>query len=146
VIAILTDESGTAERFAETVDGREPAWREPLATCAILDLRATAALGRYYAAKIEAALELARAEERREPDRARRAAELLDQAVEHWIAIGFFWGQHYRPYQMARVDRVFGYPFYLDDVREDVRLARDFGDRLVARLRQPSHHIGELTP
>jgi hypothetical protein len=31
---------------------------------------------------------------------------------------------------MARVDRIFGYPFYLEDVRRDARLAHDFGDRL----------------
>lgn len=137
VIALLTEESRTADEFAAAAEDRDPAWREPLATCAILDLRATAALGRYYAAKIEAALELARAEERDEPERALRAAELLDEAVEHWTALSFFWSQHYRPYQMARVDRIFGYPFYLDDVRRDVHLARAFGDNLLQ---------GELTP
>ncbi|RZU16281.1 hypothetical protein EV645_3833 [Kribbella rubisoli] len=130
VIAVLTEESHAADELATEAEDRTPSWREPLATCAILDLRATAALGRYYAAKIEAALELARAEEREEPERAVRSAELLDQAVEHWKALGFFWGQHYQPYQMARVDRIFGYPFYLDDVRRDVRLAQDLGDRL----------------
>ncbi|WP_405064774.1 hypothetical protein OG558_22825 [Kribbella sp. NBC_01510] len=137
VIAVLTEESRAAEEFAAAAEDRNPEWREPLATCAILDLRATAALGRYYAAKIEAALELARAEERGEPERAVRSAELLDEAVEHWTALGFFWSQHYRPYQMARVDRIFGYPFYLDDVRRDVHLARSFGDNLL---------LGELTP
>ncbi|WP_371402702.1 hypothetical protein OHA10_33035 [Kribbella sp. NBC_00662] len=137
VIALLTEESRTAEEFAAAAEDRDPAWREPLAACAILDLRATAALGRYYAAKIEAALELARAEERGEPGHAVRAAELLDEAVEHWKTLGFFWSQHYRPYQMARVDRIFGYPFYLDDVRRDVHLARAFGDNLPQ---------GEVTP
>jgi hypothetical protein len=130
VIAVLTEESRAAEEFAAAAQGRNPAWREPQATCATLDLRATASLGRYYAAKIEAALELARAEEHGEPERAVRAAELLDEAVEHWIALGFFWSQHYQPYRMARVDRIFGYPFYLEDVRRDARLAHDFGDRL----------------
>ena len=130
VIAVLTEESRAAEELAAAAQDRNPSWREPHATCAILDLRATASLGRYYAAKIEAALELARAEEHGEPERAVRAAELLDEAVEHWIALGFFWSQHYQPYRMARVDRIFGYPFYLEDVRRDARLAHDFGDRL----------------
>ena len=125
IIELLRSEAAVAEQRAAEVDARQDPWRMPLAACATLDLHALAALGRYYAAKIEAALDLARAEVSGAAEPGRRAVASLEDAVGHWEALGYFWGQHYQPYRMARVDRLFGYTYYLDDVRRDVRIARE---------------------
>ncbi len=124
VVMMLEEAATQAEAAADEVDARATTWRTPHATCAVLDLRATAALGRYYALKIEAAVELGRFAATGDDSARTRAVELLDRAVGRWEALGYFWGQHYLPYQMARVDRLFGYPYYLADVRRDVELAR----------------------
>jgi hypothetical protein len=123
VIEQLRAAAAGADRSADAIEARADAWRAPQANCAVLDLRALAALGRYYALKIGAALALARfADSRDEADRA-QAVDLLQQAVPEWQGVGLAWSQHYLPYRMARVARMFGYPYYLEDVRRDVALA-----------------------
>ncbi len=124
VIARLRQAADRAEARVAEVEQRETPWRQPQATCALLDLRATAALGRYYAAKIAAAVELAETMITGRVGGVDRAVELLQEAVRHWTDLGQHWSEHYQPYRMARVARVFGYPFYLEDVRRDIDLAR----------------------
>ena len=123
IVELLRAAAAGAEASADAVEGRPDAWRAVQATCAILDLRALAALGRYYALKIAAATELARLAATGDEAHRRRAVELLEQAVPEWESVGLAWSQHYAPYRMARVARVFGYPYYLEDVRRDVQLA-----------------------
>lgn len=123
IVAILREASLGADAAADEVEARADGWRAPQARCAILDLRAMAALGRYYALKIEAATELARFDVSGVEELRSAAAALLERAVPEWEAVGLAWSQHYAPYRMARVARTFGYPFYLEDARRDVTLA-----------------------
>lgn len=126
IIALLRDAADSAVAAAERIDGREAGWRASLARCAALDLRSMAALGRYYAGKIEGSLELARFAITGDAAAKDRSVKALQDAITHWENVGYYWSQHYKPYQMARVARTFGYPFYLDDVRRDVQLARNY--------------------
>jgi hypothetical protein len=124
--ALLRDAADRAVAAADRIDGRETGWRTPLARCAVLDLRSMAALGRYYAGKIEGALELARFAITGDAAAKDRSVKALQDAITHWENVGYYWSQHYKPYKMSRVARTFGYPFYLDDVRRDVQLARNY--------------------
>lgn len=126
IIALLHDAADRGVAAAERIDGRETVWRAPLARCAVLDVQSMAALGHYYAEKIEGALELARFRLTGHANAKTASVNALERAVAHWKNVGYYWSQHYKPYEMARVARTFGYPFYLDDVRRDVELARNF--------------------
>ena len=123
IIRILRESAAGATAAADAVERRQDPWRAPQAQCAVLDLRAMAALGRYYALKIDAATCLARFDVTGDSTYRDEAVSLLQQAVFEWEAIGLAWSQHYAPYRMARVARTFGYPFYLEDARRDVVLA-----------------------
>ncbi|WP_248926965.1 hypothetical protein [Paenibacillus hamazuiensis] len=96
------------------------------AACALLDLQAYAAMGRYYACKFAAALELCRFRLSRNRERITQAVAQLEQASRHWERLGHCWCAHNKPYFMARVKRTFGYTYYMDDVRCDIELARTF--------------------
>ncbi|MBW7456178.1 hypothetical protein K0U00_19285, partial [Paenibacillus sepulcri] len=58
--------------------------------------------------------------------RREQAVALLEQAAGHWERLGHYWSLHNKPYYMARVKQTFGYPYYLEDVRQDIELARGF--------------------
>ncbi|MBR7741709.1 hypothetical protein KC207_00170 [Phycicoccus sp. BSK3Z-2] len=123
VSALLRREAGAARSSADDLAAHGP--HVGATACVELDLRGLASLGEYYAAKIDAAVELVRAVD--DPQARDRAVEALESAVGHWKDVGHHWSRHYRAYDMPRTGRTFGYPFYLDDVEHDVALARRYG-------------------
>jgi hypothetical protein len=127
VVALLRSSSDGAEDAADEIEAAS----DPLPSltdCLAHDLRSMAALGRYYACKLTAAYELSVLRIDGDESHRTRAIEQLERAIQEWAAVGFHWGRHYRPYDMPRVGRTFGYPYYLGDVEHDVELARRFGD------------------
>ncbi|HZG86706.1 hypothetical protein [Paenibacillus sp.] len=96
------------------------------AECTLYDLFAYVEMGRYYACKFSAALELNRYRLSGEAHLREAAVTALEQAARHWEKLGYYWSLHNKPYFMARVKRTFGYPFYMLDVSADIELARRF--------------------
>jgi hypothetical protein len=81
------------ERFA-SVGGQPIAALRPEQTDeqeTIGDIRAMAALGRYYAAKIRGAVELARYEKTKDPAAHARARTALQASAEHWREYARLW-------------------------------------------------------
>lgn len=128
IIAALQEAAGRTEAAAQRLEAGLGEDRGSHAECTLYDLYAYAAMGRYYAGKFAAALELARYRLSGEAARRSRAVELLTEACGHWERLGYYWSLHNKPYFMARVKRTFGYTYYLDDVRGDVRLAEQWTD------------------
>lgn len=121
IVELLREEAAAARAAAVTL--RESGPLVGHTACVELDLRGLAALGEYYAAKIEAAVDLVRHVELGDVEAGARAIETLGAAVAKWEEVGTHWGRHYKPYEMPRTHRTFGYPYYLDDVEHDVMLA-----------------------
>lgn len=126
IIRILEESAKATELAAAHLDTILGEYRGSHAECTLLDLQAYAAMGHYYRCKFAAALELNRYRLNGKSSHQEQAVVLLEEACGHWERLGFFWSQHNKPYFMARVKRTFGYPYYAEDVRSDVELARRF--------------------
>ncbi|MBA2938763.1 hypothetical protein HZF08_10640 [Paenibacillus sp. CGMCC 1.16610] len=96
------------------------------AACTLHDLFAYVEMSRYYACKFKASLALNRFRLSEHTEHKAEAVTQLEQAAIHWEKLGYYWSLHNKPYFMARVKRTFGYPYYLEDVRADIELARRF--------------------
>ena len=124
IIGILERSSRAARAAAEKLGAEIPGeFLGGEIECALLDLKAWAELGRYYADKFSAALELCFFERTGDAARKSRAVESLKDGLAAWTELSRIWSLHYMPYRMARVKYVFGWPYYLDDVKRDIRLA-----------------------
>jgi len=126
IVAELGRAAEAAERAASRIEAALGELRGGHAECALYDLFAYAAMGRYYEAKFSAALELNRYRRTKDESRKARAVALLEEAAAHWERLGRYWSLHNKPYFMARVKRTFGYPLYMNDVLGDIELARRF--------------------
>lgn len=126
ILRILREAAAETERSADKLETELGELRGGHAECTLYDLKAYVEMGRYYACKFTAALELNRFGLSGDTRHQDNAVAELEQAVTHWEKLGFYWSLHNKPYFMARVKRTFGYPFYLEDVRRDVELARRF--------------------
>jgi hypothetical protein len=91
--------------------------------CALLDLQCWGYLGRYYVEKLSAALDLCCL--RYSGDEAYRssAVQHLSDAVEPFGKLAATWASHYMPYKMVRCKYMFGYTYYIDEVKKDIRIA-----------------------
>jgi hypothetical protein len=67
------------------------------------DVRAMAALGRYYAAKIRGAVALARYERTKDPAEHAAARRLLQGAADHWREYARLWSAQYTPHVFTRL-------------------------------------------
>lgn len=92
--------------------------------CTLLDLKAWKELGNYYYLKLKAALNLVIYENSGDEANRNIAIEALEQAVGAWENLSYVWSTHYKPYKMARVKLLFGYPYYIDNVKRDIELAK----------------------
>jgi len=90
------------------------------------DIEALAHLGRYYAAKIRGATELALFDATGQADHRRRAVGHLERAVDHWSAYARVATAQYRPQLLART-RVLDWNALLAEVERDVAIARGAG-------------------
>ena len=93
--------------------------------CALLDLKCWFHLGTYYLRKIEAALDLAFVKYKGDESYRAKAIELLSANVETFERLSLLWSSHYLPYKMVRSKMIFGYSFYVDDVKKDIELAKN---------------------
>lgn len=124
IIHILKKSFGTVESLAEKLSGEIPGeYRCGEIECTLLDLKAWGALGRYYADKFSAALELVYYEKTGDAARKAGAIAYLGDGLNAWEELSRIWSLHYMPYKMARVKYIFGWPYYLDDVRRDIEIA-----------------------
>ena len=87
------------------------------------DIEAMAHLGRYYAAKIRGAVELATFEKTADAPFRQAAVRRLEEAVTHWEAYARLATRRYRPQLLART-RDLDWMRLLEDVRKDVEIAR----------------------
>jgi len=92
--------------------------------CTLLDLKAWIQLGRYYADKFTAALELHYFLLTGETARKEAAVAALRDGSSAWAELSRLWASHYMPYRMARVKQVFGWPYYQKLVDKDIALAQ----------------------
>ncbi|TBL79540.1 hypothetical protein [Paenibacillus thalictri] len=126
IIRILRDASAQTELACETLTKSLGELCGGHADCTLHDLQGYVEMGRYYECKFAAALELNRYRLSGDESRKAAAVTLLEKAYTHWERLGHIWSKHNKPYFMARVKMTFGYPYYLDDVRKDIELARTF--------------------
>ena len=93
--------------------------------CALLDLKCWSYLGRYYIKKLSAALDLCCY--RHSGDKAYKdsAVSHLQEAVKPFEDLANTWASHYMPYKLVRSKYMFGYTYYIDEVKKDIRLARN---------------------
>lgn len=126
IIRLLRSSADAAEEVALRLERELGELCGGHAECTLYDLKAVAEMGRYYAHKFTAALELNRYRWSGDPGCRERAAACLEQAARHWEKLGFYWSLHNKPYFMARVKRTFGYPLYMRDVLGDIELAKRF--------------------
>ena len=111
-----------AARARDTVTSRKHEYR-----FVDLDFSATAALGRYYGAKIRAATELMmflRTGLRRHQN---ASIKHLERAVEHWDAIVAH-TKHYKGPVFDRRGVTHDWAGYADEVRYDIEMVRQMGD------------------
>ncbi len=94
--------------------------------CTLLDLQSWIELGRYYLCKFQASLELNRFSLNGNLQHKSLAISFLEQASTHWERLGHYWSLHNKPYFMARVKMTFGYPYYLENTKKDIELAKQF--------------------
>jgi len=126
IIHVLEDAADRTEAVVHELQQQTEDLAGGHAACTLLDLQAWVHLGRYYACKFSAALELNRYQFGGGTICVDRAVKNLEEAYGHWDDLGRLWILHNRPYWMARVKRTFGYPYYLEDCKRDIELARLF--------------------
>jgi len=88
------------------------------------DIIAMDHLGNYYAAKIEAATQLAFFAKTRKKEHQENAVGLLEEAVIHWAKYGEVSEKHYKPQMLART-KMIDWPAIGNDVKQDVELAKN---------------------
>jgi hypothetical protein len=96
------------------------------AKCLIADLEAWMYLGKYYAIKFSASLELRRLKESGSESHRQNAVNYLQDAVGEWEKLTIVWAGHYIPYKMVRSKYIFGYGLYLEDVKKDIEIAKRY--------------------
>ncbi|WP_274650824.1 hypothetical protein [Paenibacillus humicola] len=126
IIRILSEAAAGTKAAASRLEEELGELRGGHAECTLYDLLAYVEMGRYYERKFTAALYLNRYAASGDARFKEQAAQQLEQAVHNWERLGHYWSLHNKPYYMARVKQTFGYPYYLDDVKRDVELARAF--------------------
>jgi hypothetical protein len=93
--------------------------------CTLLDLKCWEQLGCYYGHKLSAALLLCKLRETGDESYRKEAVSHLREAVTPYEKLCLLWGSHYMPYKLVRSKYIFGYTYYLDDVKKDIRLAQN---------------------
>jgi hypothetical protein len=87
------------------------------------DLRAWAALGRYYAAKIRGAYHLHASRQGMGQGHRTQSRAALREALKHWRAYAAAATRHYRPQFLAKT-RTVDWQALVEDVENDIRLVR----------------------
>lgn len=93
--------------------------------CALLDLKCWGYLGRYYAEKLSAALDLCLLRQTGDEDYRVSAVNHLELAVQPYELLASTWASHYLPYKMVRSKYMFGYTYYIDAVKRDIKIAKN---------------------
>ena len=83
------------------------------------DITAMGHLGKYYAVKIEAAIVLAYYLENGNDSHKKKAIELLEQALEHWLDYAAVSHKNYHPQMLARTN-VLDWKALINEVKEDI--------------------------
>ncbi len=127
-LTVIGEIEGYAETLRETAEALDaaiaPEDRGGELACVLEDIRAWGCLARYYRLKIGAAYRLALYLLNGDEKEKEEAVRELERAVEPWKELAGIWAGHYMPYEMGRVNQVFGYSYYTQDVIRDVDLAK----------------------
>jgi hypothetical protein len=134
ILLILRSSADQTERIADLLGEELAELQCGHAECTLYDLRAYVEMGRYYACKFNAAVELNLFKLNGHAQHKQEAESSLEQAVVHWKQLGHYWSLHNKPYFMARVKQTFGYPFYLADAAADVELARRYTSTAIVHI------------
>ncbi len=126
VIKILEEAVAASHSCAQTLRAEIPAgYLGDDLECTLMDIEAWEQLGRYYINKFSAALQLVYFEKTGDPRYKERAIACLEAGLAAWKALAALGSQHYLPYQMARVRRIFGWSYYTAAVARDIEMARN---------------------
>lgn len=93
--------------------------------CALLDLKCWGYLGRYYILKLGAALDLCCYRYSGDLSYKHAAISKLKAAIKPFEDLAHVWSSHYLPYKMTRSKYTFGYTYYIDEVKKDIRMAEN---------------------
>ena len=93
--------------------------------CSLLDLKCWYNLGLYYVKKVDAAYNLVKYRETKDNKYKEVAVELLKEALPYFEELAALWSSHYMPYKMVRSKYMFGYTYYIDEVKKDIKLAKN---------------------
>lgn len=127
VINVLEQIANNIEKSINTIYEQVPIYqRSELFTCTLLDLEAWRELSFYYKFKFEAALNLCLLDETEDENYRTKAITLLEQGLIHWENLAYIWASHYVPYKMVRTHYTFGYTYYIDDVKKDIEMAKNY--------------------
>lgn len=125
VIELMHRQADILDECIQKLDAAiEPEYRAGDIVCVLEDIRAWSCFTKYCVKKIDAALSLVlfcRTEDRSHKE---YAVKQLESALLDWKELSEIWAGHYMPYQMGRVNQIFGYTYYIDDVRRDIEIAR----------------------
>jgi hypothetical protein len=94
--------------------------------CVLMDIEAWSYLGLYYREKFNAAVCLAKFIYMNDQDQKEQAVESMEKAREYWVELGNIWSQHYKPYFMARTKMTFGWSLYLEQIQQDIEIAKGY--------------------
>nr|WP_319520934.1 hypothetical protein [uncultured Sphaerochaeta sp.] len=93
--------------------------------CALLDLKCWGYLGRYYVEKLSATLDLCCLRYSGNETYRASAVQHLKDAIGPFELLASTWASHYMPYKMVRSKYMFGYTYYIDEVKKDIRIAKN---------------------
>jgi hypothetical protein len=126
IIKILKESTESIGRYAKELRAEIPS--EYLGgdlECTLMDIEAWEQLANYYYNKFSAALKLVYFEKTGDESYKDQAVKCLEEGLESWKVLSYIWSQHYMSYKMARVRRFFGWPYYIEDVKRDIEIARN---------------------
>ncbi|MCC6127350.1 MAG: hypothetical protein IT426_20505 [Pirellulales bacterium] len=104
---------------SEEIDKDNKEWQ-----CTAMDLKASAALGHYYAAKIRAAVDLMAYLATGEEARKKAAVKNLETAKEHWKTLAEITKSHYVTHEVWLMGQ-FDWAKYLPAVEKDIEMAKN---------------------
>lgn len=124
IIAQLHQNAGAALALATLLEEKMQSPSRRLENT-IADIEALAHLGKYYASKIQAALDIHFYDITRDHQYKRTAGRAIRQAAREWEIYAQTASSHYRPQMLAR-SQMLDWMQLLEDVRNDIQLIRNF--------------------
>ena len=122
ILEIIRRELAVIEEAVSIIDGIQTCSGDM--ECVAYDVKGWYSLGSYYHCKLRAAMELLYYKLNVDTRHKEKAVLLLEEALIHWEKLSYIGSQHYLPYYMARVRQMFGWSYYIAEVKQDIERAK----------------------